>query len=91
MKRTSAEGKKAFEQGSKAYLKQYYAEHLARLDRAHARAVTRRDVVVAQLKASKVARKSRALQMRVGERDRAIATLSRQIECGKAAQKAGNL
>ena len=87
LKRTSKEGQKAFEEAFKAHAKAYLKESLVRFDREMKRAILRRDALVVQLKGQKGTPRSKVLQVKVGQKDHAIAALARQSERAKAAQK----
>lgn len=87
VKRTSTEGKKAFEQAYKARVKDYLKERLERLNKQHAGATKARDELVGRLKATKAAVVAKRLQLRVGQKDHAMAAIVQQIERTKAVQK----
>lgn len=90
IKRTSSEGKKAFEAAYKAFIKKYLVSRTEKLSREIGRASKRRDERVARLKelrkGKKHAKAARA-QLKVGRSDHAIAKLGQQQERIKAAQK----
>lgn len=87
LKRTSAEGKKAFEAASKKFLKEYLKNRLAKITRQQATATAIRDALVVRLKATKKAPLAKKMQLRVGQKDRAIAMFAKQIERTKEVQK----
>lgn len=87
LKRTSKEGKKAFEEAFKTYAKAYLKDLTARLERTVKRATTRRDHLVGRLKATQKAPRAKILQIKVGQKDHAIHFVTRQIQHVKAAQK----
>ncbi|HPQ81148.1 MAG TPA: hypothetical protein PLZ86_05430 [bacterium] len=90
LKRTSAEGKKAFEAAYKAFAKKYLSGSLEKLDREIARATKRRDSEKArlvELRKAKKTVKAKIQQKKVGRHDAAIARFASQKEKTKAKQK----
>jgi hypothetical protein len=90
-KRTSPEGKKAFEAAYKARAKEYLEGLQKRYDREIKKAETRRAEFTARVKElckAKKFPKARIAQEKVGRRDAAIAQLGRQKERAAAARKA---
>ncbi|MBI2346791.1 MAG: hypothetical protein HYV03_07955 [Deltaproteobacteria bacterium] len=87
VKRTSKEGKKAFEEAYKTALKSHLKGLSAKLEREGKKATARRTALTTMLKADKGTVVAKVLQQRVGQKDHAIAFLARQIERAKAAQK----
>ena len=89
-KRTSAEGKKAFEAAYKTYIKKYLAESAKRLERELAKVTARRDQLAKQVQALRKAKKfakGKLVQTRAGRADAAIASLNRQKARTAAKQK----
>lgn len=87
LKRTSPEGKKAFESAYKAYLKEYLKRRLGRLQQQQKVATDVRNELVAMLKETKLPRVARRVQLRVGQKDHAVAVIAKQIERTKEVQK----
>lgn len=89
-KRTSSEGKKAFESAYKAFIKKYLVSRAEKITKDIAKATKKRDTFVVKVKelrkSDKFARAKDA-QLRVGCRDKAIARLNKQLEKTKASQK----
>lgn len=89
-KRTSAEGKKAFDAAYKAFIKKYLAERIERLGKDIERSKKRRDDKVAKLKELRKAKKNpkaKLAQLKVGRADGGIARFTKQIEKTKNVQK----
>lgn len=90
IKRTSSEGKKAFDAACKAFLKKYLAGRMEKLSKDIARSTKRRDEVVVKLRELSKAKKTvkaKAVRKKVGRHDAAIARLAKQQEKTKAQQK----
>lgn len=87
VKRTSKEGKKAFEDAFATHATTHLKRLTAKLELEVKRATARRDVWVGRLKAAKKSPVAKVLQTRVGQKDHAVHTLGRQIERAKALQK----
>jgi len=90
LKRTSAEGKKAFESAYKSFIKKYLSERAEKLTKEISRQTKLRDEEVARLRELRKAKKkvkAKASQKKVGRRDAAIARFSKQQEKTKAQQK----
>lgn len=89
-KRTSSEGKKAFEAAYKVFIKKYLAERSERLGKEIERATKKRSELIIKLKAVRKTKKhpkGRLAQAKVGRADHAIAALSKQRERMKEKQK----
>jgi hypothetical protein len=90
IKRTSADGKKAFAAASKAFAKKYLAERAERLTRDIARATKLRDEYVVKLRELRKGKKhvkAKLVQERVGRADHAIAQIGKLQEKTKERQK----
>lgn len=87
LKRTSKEGKKAFEDAFKAHAKTYLKDLSARFEKDANRSTQRRDATIARLKATKDGCAAKVIQARVGQKDHAIYAANRQIERAKALAK----
>lgn len=87
VKRTSKEGKKAFEDAFKTHAKTHLKDLTARLEREVKRVTARRDAIVARLKATTTGAAAKIVQARVGRKDHALVALTRQIDRAKAAAK----
>lgn len=87
LKRTSAEGKKAFETAYKGFIKEYLKTRVASLQKQQQTATASRDELVTRLKATKKANVAKRFQVRVGQKDHAIAVIGQQIERTKEVQK----
>lgn len=89
-KRTSNEGKKAFEAAYKAHLKKYLADQSERYDKQAAKASERSKALSAKVsglrKAKKFA-KAKLAQKKAGRADRAIAQITKQKQRAQAARK----
>ena len=90
LKRTSPEGKKAFEAAYKAFVKKYLADRSTKLAKAIERATKRRDERIGKLRELRKAKKhpkAKLAQKKVGRQDAAIARFTRQQERTKALAK----
>lgn len=87
LKRTSKEGKKAFEDAFATHAKAHVRHLTAKLEQEVKKATTRREVWVGRVKAAKKSPIAKVLQMKVGQKDHAVHALGRQIERAKALQK----
>ncbi len=87
VKRTSPEGKKAFEQAYKAFVKKYLTTQLERLERQQQRATEVRNDLVTRLKATEKHVIAKRLQARVGQKDHAVAIIAKQIDRARDLQK----
>lgn len=90
-KRTSTEGKKAFDAAFKSFIKKYLSERAEKMGKDVTRALKRREQYVLKLKeARKTGKKARSkpIQGKIGRADRAIARLGKQQERMKEKQKA---
>lgn len=90
LKRTSAEGKKAFEAAYKAFVKKYLVSRSEKITKAIERTTKRRDERVGKLKELRKAKKhpkAKLAQKKVGRQDAAIARFKRQQEKTKALAK----
>lgn len=89
-KRTSAEGKKAFEAAYKKFIKEYLSERQNQLEKMQQRATQKREEISKKIQAfqkSKNLSKSKFYQLKVGRQDAAIAKLKKQVERTKFLQK----
>lgn len=89
-KRTSAEGKKAYESAYKSFIKKYLAGRAEKISKDIERATKRRNEFVLKLKALQKADKrprARLAQKKAGAQDAAIARLARQKERTATLQK----
>lgn len=89
-KRTSAEGKKAFDAAFKVFAKKYLAERSEQLTKEVARATKRRDDLVLKLKELRKAKKhtkAKRQQEKVGRADHAVAGIAKLQEKAKERQK----
>lgn len=89
-KRTSSEGKKAFDAAYKSFVKKYLSERAEKMGREIERATKRRAERVLKLaEAKKAGKKIRAkfIQEKIGKVDHAIARISKQQEKTKTKQK----
>lgn len=89
-KRTSAEGKKAFEAAQKKYLKDYLKTREAQATRFKKSAEGKRDELVAQLKAVEGRRwkvKAKSLNEKIGRMDAAICNWEKLLKKTKEAAK----
>ena len=89
-KRTSPEGKKAFEAAYKVFVKKYLSERAELLSKQIERSTKRRNEYVIKLKELRKAGKNpkaKLVQLKVGQSERAIAQLTKQQESMKAKQK----
>lgn len=89
-KRTSSEGKKAFESAYKKFIKSYLEERQTQLKRMDARAVAQRDEFVKKVQSyqkKKDFAKATFYQKKAGLKDSAIAELKRQADRTKTVAK----
>jgi len=89
-KRTSAEGKKAFEAAYKKFIKEYLAERQKQLGKMEERAKARREKLQAKMKSFQQAKnfpRAKFYQAKVGKQDAALATITKQTERNKMLQK----
>ncbi len=87
IKRTSDEGKKAFEAAFKKHIKEYLKNLVAHQEKAIKTIIAKRDALVKKQKVTKKPAKARILQTKVGRRDAAIYSTQKAIERSKSAQK----
>ncbi len=87
LKRTSPEGKKAFETAYKGAIKEYLKTRLTLLQKQQVKATKNRDELVVRLKAMKKINLAKRFQLRVGQKDHAISVITQQIERTKEIQK----
>lgn len=87
IKRTSEEGKKAFEAAYKKHIKEYLKERLVKQEKTLQLITTGRDSLVTKLKANKKPAKAKILQAKVGNRDHAMFRTKNAIERTKSQQK----
>lgn len=87
IKRTSDEGKKAFEAAFKKHIKDYLKTRLVDQEKSLKSLTTKRDALVTKLKATKKPAKAKCLQAKVGCRDNAMYRTTKAIERTKTAQK----
>ena len=90
IKRTSAEGKKAFDAAYKSFVKKYLAGRAEKLAKDVTRQTKLRDGQLAKLRELRKAKKNvkaKAVQKKVGRHDAAMARFARQQEKTKAQQK----
>ncbi len=89
-KRTSPEGKKAFEAAFKAYIKKYLAGQVERFGKQIAKAEQtgkKQAAAVRELRKAKKWPKAKLAQEKTGRTDAAISRLKKQKERATAAQK----
>jgi hypothetical protein len=89
-KRTSPEGKKAFEAAYKKFIKDYLVERQTMLARMQERITKSRDELTAKVKGFQKAKnlpKAKFYQAKVGIKDAAIANINVQVEHIKVLQK----
>ena len=89
-KRTSSEGKKAFETAYKKFIKNYLDERQTQLKKMDAKAVARRDDFLKKVQAHQKKKdfaKAAFYQKKVGLQDAAIVELKRQAERTKTVAK----
>jgi len=77
VKRTSSEGKKAFESAYKAKIKEVLKGRLAWLEKEKARVTKKRDALTTEMKASKNIPLRKKLQKKIGRMDSYLSRLSR--------------
>lgn len=87
LKRTSPEGKKAFEAAFNAKIKAYLKTRTTKIEKAQQKATAKRDTLVVALKATKKPFKAKRVQARVGQKDHAIAMLAQQLTRTKEVAK----
>ncbi len=89
-KRTSSEGKKAFESAYKAYVKKYLSERSEKADKLIEKAKTKRTGLVTKSKDLKKAKSTKKLNLtnkKIGKVDAAIARHERFKDKNKTVQK----
>lgn len=89
-KRTSPEGKKAFETAYKAFIKKYLAERAEKMAKGLEKAKKRREEYTLKVKGLKKAERhvrAKLVQAKADRQDSTIARFQKQIEKTKAAQK----
>ena len=89
-KRTSSEGKKAFESAYKAYIKTYLSERTVKADKLVEKAKVKRTGLITKSKALKEAKSTKKLNItnkKIGRVDAAIARHERFKEKNKTVQK----
>lgn len=89
-KRTSPEGKKAFDAATSTYLKKFLTAQEKRLTTIAAKVATRREEDILKLKGLRKAKKnakSKLAQNKVGRRDHALAAIKSELEKTKTLQK----
>lgn len=90
LKRTSAEGKKAYEAAYKNFIKKYLSQRGERLEKMVAKATTRRNELATRVQALRKAKKypkATLVQVKAGRADAAIASLKKQQTRNVAQQK----
>lgn len=87
IKRTSPEGKKAFEAAYKAKIKDILKDRLAWIAKDEARATGQRDKLVADMKEAKRVSRRRKVQLKIGAKDKHISRLGRMTERARQVQK----
>lgn len=87
IKRTSDEGKKAFEAAYKKHIKDYLKERLVKQEKTLKLITEGRDSLVKKLKATKKPAKAKIIQTKVGNRDHAMYRTKNAIERTKSQQK----
>ncbi len=89
-KRTSPEGKKAFEAAYKKFIKEYLAQRQEQLKKMEEKAVARRRDLTAKVQQHQKAKnqpKVTFYQAKVGRQDAAIARIKKQMDRTKALSK----
>ena len=89
-KRTSSEGKKAFETAYKKFIKNYLEERQTQLKRMDAKAIAQRDEFIKKVQSyqkKKDFAKAAFYQKKIGLKDASIAELKRQAEYTKTVAK----
>jgi len=89
-KRTSSEGKKAFESAYKAYCKKYLEDQQKRYDTQGEKAAGRARALsakVSELRKAKKFSKANLAQKKAGRADRAVAQIAKQRQRAQAARK----
>jgi len=87
VKRTSSEGKKAFEAAFKTKMKDVLKDRLAWIEKEKTRATEKRDSVVKQMKETKKKARRRLLQEKVGSSDKYLHRLTKITDRTKQVQK----
>lgn len=87
IKRTSAEGKKAFEAAFKARLKDILKERLVFIEKEESRATSERLALTDLIKATKKPSQRKIIQEKIGRKDRYLSRLSKMAERTKMLQK----
>lgn len=87
IKRTSDEGRKAFEAAYKKYIKDYLKDLVAHQEKTLKAIIVQRDALVKKQKATQKLVKSRILQGKIGNRDAAAYRTQKSIERSKSHQK----
>ena len=87
VKRTSAEGKKAFEAAFKAKMKDVLKDRLVWIETEQKRATEKRDGTVVKMKATKKKTKRKVVQKEVGRLDKYLYRLEKKVEQTKLLQK----
>lgn len=87
VKRTSAEGKKAFEAAFKAKVKDVLKDRLEKIEKDKKRVTANRDTLIGKMKAAKKKPAKKKLQVKVGAKDKYISKLGKMTERTKTLQK----
>lgn len=87
IKRTSDEGKKAFEAAYKKYIKDYLKDLVTHQEKVLESIIVKRDALVMKQKATKKPARSRILQTKIGNRDAAAYRTQKTIARSKSQQK----
>lgn len=88
IKRTSEEGKKAFEAAYKKYIKEYLKTRLGSQEKGVKALTAKRDTLVKTLSAAKKSpAKARALRVKVGTQEHALFRAQKTVERTKSLQK----
>lgn len=86
-KRTTDEGKKAFEAAFKSHVKGYLKDRATSEQKAHDVLVTKKTKLVETLKKAKTGAKAKIVRAKVGRKEAAIVKMSKRIEKTKTVQK----
>jgi hypothetical protein len=89
-KRTSNEGKKAFEAAYKKYIKEYLAQRQQQLEKMEERATKKRDELMLKVKDFQKAKnfpKAHFYQAKIGKQDASLARIKKQKDHAKTLQK----
>ena len=89
-KRTSPEGKKAFEAAYKKFIKDYLTKRQQQLGKMKEKTTTRRNEIIAKVQSfqkTKNIPKASFYQRKAGEQDAALARIAQQVERAKMLQK----